>query len=101
MISFFINGSMKIIKYDYLPENNTIDFYEYEMRFLTETSHEANVDINITPKGTGDILINFDGMHNAYGVYLDGVLGYEFLRQKRTIINYKKEKLYFVDFPNK
>ena len=47
MISFFINGSMKIIKYDYLPENNTIDFYEYEMRFLTETSHGANVDINI------------------------------------------------------
>lgn len=46
------------------------------------------------------ILINFDGMHNAYGVFLDGVLGYEFLRQKRTIINYKKEKLYFVDFPN-
>ncbi len=46
------------------------------------------------------VLINFDGMHDAYGVFLHGVLGYEFLRQKRTIINYKKEKLYFVDYPN-
>ena len=45
------------------------------------------------------ILINFDGMFDAYGVFLDGVLGYEFLKQKRTIINYKKKKLYFVDYP--
>lgn len=46
------------------------------------------------------ILINFDGMFEAYGVFLDGVLGYEFLKQKRTIINYKKKKLYFVEYPN-
>lgn len=45
------------------------------------------------------ILINFTHMQEAYGVYLDGVLGYEFFRQKRTIINYKKKKLYFVEFP--
>lgn len=45
------------------------------------------------------VLINFTHMQEAYGVYLDGVLGYEFLRQKRTIINYQKRKLYFVDYP--
>ena len=53
---------------------------------------------SLAPMNT--VLINFGGMHDAYGVYLDGVLGYEFFRQKRTIINYKKEKLYFIDFPN-
>lgn len=45
------------------------------------------------------ILIDFNGMYEAYGTMLDGVLGYEFFRQKRTIINYKKRMLYFVDFP--
>lgn len=61
-----------------------------------------NVSVNksfmLMPMNT--VLINFNGMHDAYGVFLDGVLGYEFLRQKRTIINYRKEKLYFVDYPN-
>ena len=54
--------------------------------------------LSLMPMNT--VLTNFDGMYDAYGVFLDGVLGYEFLKQKRTIINYKKEKLYFVAYPN-
>ena len=54
--------------------------------------------LSLMPMNT--VLINFDGMFDAYGVFLDGVLGYEFLKQKRTIINYKKKKLYFVAYPN-
>ncbi|MEH6537289.1 MAG: hypothetical protein V7719_12905 [Psychroserpens sp.] len=45
------------------------------------------------------ILTNLNQMNEAFGTSLDGVLGYEFFRQQRTIINYKKEKLYFVKFP--
>ncbi|NER13369.1 hypothetical protein GWK08_07965 [Leptobacterium flavescens] len=45
------------------------------------------------------ILTNLRKMNEAYGTSLDGVLGYEFLKYKRTIINYKKEKLYFVKYP--
>ncbi|MEW7290037.1 hypothetical protein [Aquimarina sp. 2304DJ70-9] len=45
------------------------------------------------------ILTNLNKMNEAFGTDLDGVLGYEFFRQKRTIINYQKEKLYFVDYP--
>jgi len=45
------------------------------------------------------ILTNLSQMNNAFGTNLDGVLGYEFFRQQRTIINYKKEKLYFVKNP--
>jgi hypothetical protein len=45
------------------------------------------------------ILTNLNQMNNAFGTKLDGVLGYEFFRQQRTIINYKKEKLYFVKHP--
>lgn len=45
------------------------------------------------------ILTNLNQMNKAFGTKLDGVLGYEFFRQQRTIINYKKEKLYFVKNP--
>lgn len=45
------------------------------------------------------ILTNLLKINDAFGTQLDGILGYEFLAQKRTIINYKKEKLYFIDFP--
>ncbi len=45
------------------------------------------------------ILTNLSGMESAYGTKLDGILGYEFIAMKRIIINYKKEKLYFVTHP--
>ncbi|MBO6607452.1 hypothetical protein [Psychroserpens sp.] len=47
------------------------------------------------------LLTNLNQMNEAFGTNLDGVLGYEFFRQQRTIINYKKEKLYFVKFPHR
>ncbi|WP_033960463.1 aspartyl protease family protein [Psychroserpens jangbogonensis] len=45
------------------------------------------------------ILTNLNHLNKAFGTRLDGILGYEFFRQQRTIINYKKEKLYFVKNP--
>lgn len=45
------------------------------------------------------IITNLDRMKEAFGISVDGVLGYEFFAQKRTIINYKKEMLYFIDYP--
>ncbi|MGS2726496.1 hypothetical protein ACU8DI_07785 [Psychroserpens sp. BH13MA-6] len=45
------------------------------------------------------LLTNLNQMNEAFGTSLDGILGYEFFRQQRTIINYKKEKLYFVAYP--
>jgi len=45
------------------------------------------------------MLTNLNQMNEAFGTSLDGILGYEFFRQQRIIINYQKEKLYFVKFP--
>jgi len=45
------------------------------------------------------ILTNLSKMNNVYGTDLDGILGYEFFKQKRAIINYQKEKIYFIDYP--
>ncbi len=45
------------------------------------------------------VLTNLSNMNKAFGTNLDGILGFEFFKQKRTIINYQKEKLYFIDYP--
>ncbi|MEY8847675.1 hypothetical protein AB9K26_02610 [Psychroserpens sp. XS_ASV72] len=45
------------------------------------------------------ILTDLSQMNTVFGTNLDGIFGYEFLKQQRTIINYKKEKLYFVEKP--
>lgn len=45
------------------------------------------------------VLTNLNKMNEAFGTNLDGILGYEFFVQKRTIINYQKETLYFINYP--
>ncbi|WP_298420641.1 hypothetical protein [uncultured Kordia sp.] len=45
------------------------------------------------------VVTNLRKMREAYGTSVDGVLGYEFLKYKRTIINYQKQKLYFIKSP--
>jgi len=58
---------------------------------------KLNDSLGVGPMYT--IVTNLRQMSAAYGTSVDGVLGYEFLKYKRTIINYKKEKLYFINSP--
>ncbi|WP_298539047.1 hypothetical protein [uncultured Aquimarina sp.] len=94
------NSSKKVLKYFFPSKRivltgaskNTIEVMAgklYRVR-LSETTYCGPM---IT------LLTNLTKMSEAFGTQLDGILGYEFLRQKRTIINYQKEKLYFVDYP--
>jgi hypothetical protein len=48
------------------------------------------------PEPMYTLLTNLDEMNQAFGTQIKGVLGYEFLQNKRILINYKKEKLYFL-----
>jgi hypothetical protein len=45
------------------------------------------------------IVTNLHNMNKAFGTKLDGILGHDFFAQQRVIINYKKEKLYFIKYP--
>ena len=42
------------------------------------------------------LLTNTDQLKSIFGMRIDGVMGFEFLRPRRTIINYKLQKLYFL-----
>lgn len=50
---------------------------------------------NQKSSGMRTLLTNLDEMGENFGVRLDGFLGYEFLHTRRTLINYKRKKLYF------
>jgi Aspartyl protease len=41
------------------------------------------------------LLTSLDEINHSFGVNVQGVLGYEFLKKRRVLINYKKRKLYF------
>lgn len=41
------------------------------------------------------LLTNLSEMNMNFGIRLDGILGYEFLSSRRTLINYKRKKLFF------
>lgn len=86
------------------------NFYPDKRLFLTGASNrkievlagklyrvKLNDSIFFGPMKT--VLTNLNKMNDAFGTSLDGVLGYEFFKQKRTIINYQKEKLYFINYP--
>jgi hypothetical protein len=41
------------------------------------------------------LLTSLDEINDTFGMSVKGVLGYEFLQKRRTLINYQKKKLYF------
>ena len=56
------------------------------------------VDLDVDQKiGMRTLLTRMWKVNDAMGTKLDGILGYEFLFDKRALINYKKEKLYFFE----
>jgi len=46
------------------------------------------------------ILTNLSQASIAYGTKIDGIIGYEFMVNRRVILNYKKKWLYFVEVPS-
>ena len=54
------------------------------------------VECGKTPNyGMRTLLTSLDDLSLTYGGKIHGVLGFEFLRSKKTLINYKKKKIYF------
>ncbi|GAA0872540.1 hypothetical protein GCM10009117_16870 [Gangjinia marincola] len=66
---------------------------------ITGKLHRLKFSNSIYTGPMQTIITNLNSMNEAFGTSLDGVIGYEFLRQKRTIINYQKEMLFFIDYP--
>ncbi len=67
-----------------------------EVEVLAGKLYRFRCNSRIRCSGMRTLLTNLDEINAAFGAGLDGLIGYEFLCMRRTIINYKKEKLYFL-----
>ena len=72
---------------------------DHKIEVLAGKLHRVKLSETIYFGPMYTVLTNLRQMNEAFGTDVDGVLGYELFHQKRTIINYKKEKLYFIDYP--
>lgn len=69
---------------------------EQAVEVLAGKLYRFRCNSRIRCSGMRTLLANLDEINAAFGAGLDGLVGYEFLFSRRTIINYKKEKLYFL-----
>ncbi len=97
-----INKSInkKALKYYFPKRRLTLSgIGNKKIRVLAGKLHRVKLSETVYFGPMLTILTNLGKMNEAFGSQLDGILGYEFFAQKRTIINYQKEKLYFIDYP--
>ena len=73
---------------------NLIGVGKKEVEVLAGTLSELQCG-NQRCQSMNTLLTSMDDINSNFGVSLDGVLGYEFLNDRRVMINYKKRKLYF------
>ncbi|MCB9049229.1 MAG: hypothetical protein H6556_07320 [Lewinellaceae bacterium] len=67
-----------------------------EVEVLAGKLYRFRFNDRIRCSGMRTLLSNLDDINASFGTNLQGLIGYEFLCLRRTIINYKKEKLYFL-----
>ena len=92
--------SKKVLKY-FVPSKAIVlvGASDEKAEVLAGKLYRVKLSDNVYFGPMNTIITNLDRMSEAFGVNLDGVLGYDLFAQKRTIINYKKEMLYFIDYP--
>lgn len=94
------NVNKKVLKY-FIPKKRLklIGASNKKIEVLAGKLHRVKLNETIYFGPMLTVLTNLNKMNEAFGTDLDGIFGYEFFAQKRTIINYQKETLYFVDYP--
>ncbi|WP_072401286.1 aspartyl protease family protein [Flaviramulus basaltis] len=94
------NINKKVLKY-FIPKKRTLltGVNNRKIEVLAGKLHRVKLSENTYFGPMLTVLTNLNKMNEAFGTNLDGILGYEFFAQKRTIINYQKEKLYFINYP--
>jgi len=94
------NKSTKVIQY-FIPSKRVVlsGASSQKAEVMAGKLYRIKLSDNVYFGPMNTIITNLNRMNKAFGVNLDGVMGYEFFAQKRTIINYKKEMLYFIEYP--
>ena len=91
-ISKRVLGQFTIIK-----RVNLVGVGKHQVEVIAGTINQASCG-NQEAKNMNTLLTSLDEINSSFGVSVEGVLGYEFLNSRRTLINYQKRKLYFFRF---
>ncbi len=94
------NLNKEILKY-FIPKKRLtlVGAGNKKIEVMAGKMHRVKLSETIFFGPMNTVLANLSRMNEAFGTNLDGVLGYEFFKNKRTIINYQKETLYFINYP--
>lgn len=73
---------------------NLLGVGQKQVEVLAGVMNDVNCGSQYSQK-MNTLLTSMDEINSSFGVNLQGVLGYEFLKTRRVLINYQKRKLYF------
>ena len=81
-------------KFTILKRVNLLGVGERQVEVLAGVLNEVHCGNQYSEK-MNTLLTSLDEINQAFDVNVQGVLGYEFFKKRRVLINYQKRKLYF------
>ena len=81
-------------KFTIIKRVNLIGVGKNEVEVLAGALNEVQCGNQYSEK-MNTLLTSLDEINQSFDVNVQGVLGYEFLKKRRVMINYQKRKLYF------
>ena len=92
-----VKARRKVLEnFEILRRVNMVGAGTEEVELLAGVLYDVDVGVK-QDVGMRTLLTKMYKINDALDSDLDGLLGYEFLFNKRTLINYKKQKLYFFE----
>lgn len=83
-------------KFTIVKRINMTGVGQHDIEVLAGTLHDVWCGSQFT-QSMNTILTNLDEFNDKIGILIDGVLGVEFLKSRRVLIQYQKRKLYFYE----
>ena len=80
--------------FEIIKRVNLIGVGNKDVEVLAGVLHDVRCGNQVSDK-MNTLLTSMDEINTSFNVNVEGVLGYEFLKKRRILINYQKRKLYF------
>jgi hypothetical protein len=81
-------------KFTIIKRVNLLGVGKQEVEVLAGVMNEVTCGNQYSEK-MNTLLTSLDEINSSFDIKVEGVLGYEFLKKRRVMINYQKRKLYF------
>ena len=108
-VSFGLDSGAELNLINRKVKRKVLDHFKISKRVMLNGAGQQQIEVlagklyrfrsgNQRCSGMRTLLTNMTDMNKSFHTNMDGLLGFEFLCMRRTIINYKKKKLYFLEW---